>query len=414
MAELAESVSERTSAAIDATTEPDKASDPGASGGQVLRHVSHTLSLEKDKFRPSEKRDDAQEPMESHGTRYIPGVINGYLSPGTHLVPFKAVMRDVWSDPIELDETDLISAAIDATAKTITFGGGNPVTLGLRVGMVCRFSNLATAGNNGRNVLITGFSGANSRVMSYYSAGLVTETADTAFGLTAVGGIVVNKPTASTRTQHKVAIEVNNPGPDISRFYSECKFTGFDLSSGVNANVTLNFNVMGRNREILSGSDAPFFTAPAAETTTDIATGMHGVFFKNGVVLGVSTAVDIKVDLAAAAAKAQNPDGLIAGINLSNFTGSGSATVFLTDTALMSAFDREEEMSLLMYFPENKSPDAEAVTLFAPRIKIGTNTETEVDKSKALQISFTMARYFGTDPGVNSTTLQICDTLAAA
>lgn len=419
MAALAESVSERliyklyASSAIDSVTQPSKAIDPGADGGQVLRHTTQSLGLTKDAYRPSEKRDDAQQPMGKHGSRTISGAINGYLSPGTHKDLFAAVMRDAWSAPIELDETDLTSAAIDSTAKTITFGGGDPVALGLRVGMIGRFANLATPGNNGINVLIIGFSGSSNRVMSYYAPGLVTETADTGFVFRA-GSVLVNKPTAAMRADYKFAFEVYNPGPDLSRFYSECKISGFDLSAGVNANVTLNFSVQGRNREILTGAAAPFFPAPAAETTTDIPTGMHGVFLKDGAVLGVTTGVNIKVDLGAEAAKAVNPEGLIAGISLGDFALTGDFTAFLTDGTLLSSYDKEEEFSLLLYFPEDTSFDAAANTFFMPRIKINSNSESDVNKAKAIQCQFEAGRYVGSAPGVTSTTLQICDSTVAS
>ncbi|HEY0328806.1 MAG TPA: phage tail tube protein, partial [Rhodopseudomonas sp.] len=333
MAGLAESVSERVvlklyaTDVIDSETEPLAATDPGSSGGQVLRHVSHNLGLTKDSYRPNEKKQDAQQAMGKHGSRTIAGTINGFLSPGTHAVPFAAVMRSEWSEPIDLDETELTSVAFDAVTKTATFGGGDPVALGARVGMMGSFANLAAPGNN-RYFVILGFSGSNNRVVNIYPAP-TTETADTSFSLSLFPKLT-NPPTQAERTNYKAAIEVYNPDIDLSRFYSEVRIGGFDLSIGVNANVGLNFTVLGRNRKILEGAAAPFFTAPAAETTTDIPTSMQGLLLLDGAVIGVVTGLNIKVDLGPEAAKAINPDGLIAGILLGDFVCSGDFTVFLT------------------------------------------------------------------------------------
>jgi hypothetical protein len=216
--------------------------------------------------------------------------------------------------------------------------------------------------------------------------------------------------TQADRTNYKVAFEVNNPDIDLSRFYTECRIGGFDLSIGVNANVGLNFSLLGRNRQVLTGAAAPFFTAPTAETTTDIPTSMQGLLMLGGVVIGVVTGLNIKVELGPEAAKAVNPDGLVAGILLGSFVCTGDFTLFLTDGVALSAFDDETEMALLAYLPSSNTATAPANAFFMPRIKINTNGESEVNKAKAIQCQFEAARYVGTAPGIPSTTMMIVDT----
>jgi hypothetical protein len=414
MAGLAESVSERlvykmyASPEIDSGTEPLIATAPGSTGGQVLRHVSHNLSLNKDSYRPNEKRQDTQQTMGKHGSRTVPGTINGFLSPGTHQDLFAAVFRSVWSDTVELDEADLTSVAFDAAAKTATFGSGDPVALGLSVGMQYQFGGLATTANNDKTFTILGFSGSNNRIVSIYPAP-TTQTADTSFTL-ASSKFLTNPPTQAERTNYKFAFEVYNPDIDLARFYTEARIGGFDLSIGVNANVGLNFSLLGRNRKVLTGADAPFFTAPVAETSTDIPTAMQGLLMLGGSVIGVVTGANIKVDLGPEAAKAINPEGLVAGILLGDFVCSGDFTLFLTDGVALAAFDDETELSFLAYLPSSNAPGAPATTFYMPRIKINSNNESEVNKAKAIQCQFEAARYFGNTPGVPSTTLLICDT----
>lgn len=417
MTSLAESQSERltyklySSATIDAETEPVTSSDPGASGGQVLRHVSHNLSLTKDNYRPNEKRQDQQQTMGKHGSRTVPGTINGFLSPGTHADLFAACMRSEWVGEVSLDEGDLTSCAIDATAKTITFGGGDPVALGLRVGGIYRLSNMATSGNNGKNIVALGFSGGSNRVMSYYApVALTTETADTGFTIAEVGGRITNPATKTDQTQYKLAFEVYNPESDLARLYTECRMGGFDISIGVNANVGLNFSLLGRNRQVLSGGSAPFFTSPTAETSTDIPTAMQGLLRIGGTTIGVVTGLNIKLDTAPEAAKAINASGLIAGIQQGDVVVSGDFSLFLTDGTMLSAYDNETEMELLAFVPSSNTATAAANVFYLPRIKINSNGESDVAKAKAIQCQFEAARYFGASPGVASTTIQITDT----
>jgi len=417
MTGLAESVSERlvykvySSAAIDPTTEPDTSTDPGSSGGQVLRYASHNLSLTKDNYRPNEIRDDQQQVMGKHGSRTVPGTINGFLSPGTHKDLFAAVMRSQWDSAtaISITETDLTSIAFDSTAKTATFGGGDPVALGLRVGMMVVFGGLATSGNNGKRVVILGFSGSNNRTMSIYPA-LTTETADTAFTIATVGQTIKNPATVATQTRYKFAFEVNDQTIDLSRFYTECRIGGFDMAISVNANVTLNFTILGRNRQVLTGGSAPYFSAPTAETSTDIPTGMQGILMKDGAILGVATGLNLKADIALEAAKQLNPQGLVADIMPGTFVLSGDFTVFLQDGVILSAYDNETEFALLAYLPSSNVDASPGNVFFMPRIKINSNNESDNAKAKAIQCQFEAARYFGTSPGIESTTLQITDT----
>ena len=100
---LSENLNERltykfySSGAITAGSEPVPATSPAATGGQILRHVSQTLSLSKTPIRPAEKRTDRQRAMGRHGSRRAGGAINGILSPSTQKELFEAVLRGTWT-----------------------------------------------------------------------------------------------------------------------------------------------------------------------------------------------------------------------------------------------------------------------------------------------------------------------------
>jgi hypothetical protein len=54
--------------------------------------------------------------------------------------------------------------------------------------------------------------------------------------------------------------------------------------------------------------------------------------------------------------------------------------------------------------------NAPSLALFLPRLKITSLVEQTVDGAKQMECGFTAARYFGSAPGVESTSLQIVDT----
>lgn len=414
MTDLLEATAERltykaySSAAIDPTVEATPATDPAVDGGQILRHVSHNLSLTKDTYAGDEVRTDLQRPMEKHGTRRAPGTINGLLSPLTYADLFEAVLGGTWSaSAVSLSETDLTSVAASASGSTFTFGGGDPVTLGLRVGDVLRFSDLSDADNNTKNFVILGFSGASNRVVSVYPAP-EDMTADTAFSVATTGRSLYMP--SSGHVKRKFAVEVYNADGDIARLFTEGRFAGFDLSIAPNQDAQINFSGLWRNRVVYSASNAPFFTGPTAETSTDIISSMDGLLRMNGATVGVATGLSIQFNRAPTAPAQLNADGLTPGILLANAVVTGEFTVFLQDTTFLDAFDGETEMELLAYLPVSDAAAAEAVTIYLPRIKANSNNESTQDGAKVLQCGFTAARYLGSAAGVEGTSVRICDT----
>jgi hypothetical protein len=414
MAVIAEAKTERlvyklyTDATYNSTTEPVMATDPGATGGQYLRHVTHNLNLAFDQYRPNEKRVDAQESMGNAGSKVLSGTINGFLSPGTQADLFKGVMRNPWTAAVVLTESDLTSVAMSASGSTIIYGGGDPVALGLKVGM--QIAHTAITGTNlSKRFVILSFGGTSNRTLTVYPAPLADLGADTAFTVTSFK--ILTNP-ATGLTNYKYAFEWYNPDVDFSRFGSECRIGGFDLGAPVNNNVTLNFNVMGRNRTVLSGASSPFFTAPTTETTTDIPSSMQGLVRLNGSTLAVTTASTLKVDLKPQAAKVKNTAGLVGAINLENFMGTGDFTAFVDGSTLFDAYDNKTEMEMFQYFPTSNLDATPGQVFYTPRIRLTSCVEGETEGGKTAQCSYEIARYVGSTAGVNSTTLQISDTNA--
>lgn len=415
MAELLESTAERlvlkfyADEAIDAGAEAVPATDPGTAGGQVLRHVSHNLSLQKEAYTADEVRTDQMRPMEKQGTKRVPATINGLLSPLTYADILEAILGGTWDTTVvATSNTTFTSVAADNPTSTFIFTAGDPVASGYGVGQIVQFANLSDSDNNGVNYLIIGFSGASNRTMEVYPAP-DTMGADAAFTLTQVGGLL-SMPT-SNHVRRKAALEVYNSDGDISRLFTEGRFAGFNLQVAPNQIAQIDFSGMWRNRVSASGASAPFFTAPTVETTTDVIDSMDGFLRINGAVVGITTGVSLSFIRAPQAPAQLNSEGLVAGINLANAVLTGEFTIFLTDATFLTAFDDETEFELMCKLPLSDSDTADCMVFYLPRIKINSNTETIIEGAKALQCGFTAARYLGSSPGVPATLIQIADTL---
>ena len=128
-----------TSGTISETTE-DQA--PGASGAYRMRRIASSLTLARDAVRSQEIRTSRQVAHTRLSQRRVTGNIEGELSPGTWFSWFEAVHRDTRAAGLTKTQTELTSVAASASGSTITFGGGDPVSEGLRVGDIVQFSGM--------------------------------------------------------------------------------------------------------------------------------------------------------------------------------------------------------------------------------------------------------------------------------
>jgi hypothetical protein len=395
---------------IQSQTVPDPLVDPGVDLGQVLRYLSHDLQLTKDQYRPTEMRQDRQRPMGNDGSKTIAGTIKGYLSAGTQPDFFAAIMRNTWTAASSATEAELTSVAFSKSAKTITFGGGDPVAEGLGAGQTIAVTGI-TGLNLNQRFSILGFSGTSNRVASVFPAPAEDLAAVTTFGVGTVGKTIVNPNATLDFVNYKFALEIYNPETDLARLYTECRVGSMDLDIPVNDNPKLDFGVMGRGRHLYKTTEAPFFTGPADETSSDIPTAMDGLLIFNGSPFGVATSVKLSIKLNPQPAKVINPQGLVAAIFLEDFVCDGTFAAYVDDSLLFDLHADNTEFGLLIYMPAQPSVAATAAnTFFLPRIRILTLQEQDSAGGKMVNCTFEAARYFGTAAGVPSTTLQISDT----
>lgn len=413
---LAEGVSARVSykkyasGVIAANTEPDTSTDPGASGGQILRRVSSTLKLAKDSYQSGELRNDRQIADFRHGTRRVTGSVSGELSPLTYADLFEGAFRGTWEASVLLDEGDLTSVAADEDDSTLTFGSGDPVALGLRVGHVFRLTDTSVVGNAGANFIALGFSGSNNRVVEVYPAP-TDMTADTAFSLTTIGKRLSVPSTG--HVSRKFAFEIYNEDIDVARLFTECRIGGFTMQLPASGMSTIEFPVMGRNMQVLETSAAPYFTSPAAETTTGIFAAVNGLVRVNGVNQGVITGVNIQMDLSPSSDPVVGQN-FVPEVFLGRANVTGQVTAFFQDGALVKAFTDEDEISILLYLTTESDPDTPALTILLPRVKFSdADVATSGEGGQAITMPFQALKFTGA-PGIDATTIQIVDTQIAA
>jgi hypothetical protein len=412
---LAEGVSARiaykphSTGVITPGVEPTLSSDPGASGGQILRRVASTLSLSKDTYQSNEIRSDRQVADFRHGVRRAQGNISGELSALTYADFFEAACRGTWAAAISKSNTELTSAAADNATSKFTFGGGNPVTEGFRVGHVIRFTNLSDPDNNDKNFVILGFGGTSNREVTVYPAP-DTMTADTTFNVVSVGKRVIVP--SSGFVSRKFAIEIYNQDVDVARLFTECRCGGFNVQLPATGMATVDFDFLGRNMQLYDGGSAPFFTSPAAETSTGTMAAVNGLLRAGGNTIAVVTGLNIQMSLSPTADPVVGTN-LVPEIFLGRANVSGQMTAFFEDKTLVESFINESELQLVAYLTASNAANAQAMTFLLPRIKLGNadlQTQGEGGQSITLPFQALKSTAVESSTGIPETTIQVCDT----
>lgn len=398
------------SGTITANALATSSSDLGASGAKYLRRVSSSLNFQKATYESNEIRTDRQRADFRHGPGHVQGSLTGELSPGSYFDFIEAVHRDTKTTALTLTESDLTSVAASASGSTFTFASGDPVALGVHVGMVGRFTGMSTAANNSVNFLVTAISGSNNRVLTVTPAP-TDQSADTAFTLTFPGCTTIVPLTG--HVSRKFGIEHNASDLDYSRLFTECRASSYRFSAPATGLITCEFGFMGRYMETYPSTTAPFFTSPTAASTTGLVASVNGSLLVAGSSVGVVTGVDMAMDLSPSLAEVMGQN-FPAEIFLGRAAVSGTVTAFFDGSDLISNFINEDEIALQVLLTTTSADNSPFISLFLPRIKFGgADLNLQGEGGQTLSLPFTALLADGTVTGVKQSTALIHDSEAS-
>lgn len=392
---------------ISSNTQPTSTSDPGQSGGQILRRVSSSLALKKDTYQSNEIRTDKQIQDFRHGAKRVTGSITGELSPQTWFDFIEASMLATKASALSMSQSDFTSVTADNTTSKFTFSAGNPVTRGIRTGDILRFSSLLDSDNNSKNFLVTGFGGTQNRQVSVYPAP-DTMSADSAFTVATTGKSVYIP--SSSFVKRKYGIEFWSSDISVSRLFTECRAAGFTMQLPATGMATMEVPFMGRDMEERS---TVFYTAPTSETTTGCIAAVNGLIQIAGTTVGVVTGANIKLDL--------NPSSdAVAGQNyvpevfLGRANCTGQLTAFFQDATVINYFVNETEVAILLYLTTTSASASPAMSIYLPRVKFGdADVAASGEGGQQITLPFQALKADGTTAGDEATTIRVVDTQAS-
>jgi hypothetical protein len=175
---------------------------------------------------------------------------------------------------------------------------------------------------------------------------------------------------------------------------------------------TIEIPMMGRDMEVATGASAPFFTAPASETTTGNIAAVNGLLRVGGSTVGVVTGLNVQMNLnpESNAVVGQN---FVPEIFLGRANVTGQVTAFFEDSTLINDFKNETEVSILAYLTTTSASASPAMTVYLPRVKFGdADVATSGEGGQAITMPFQALKADGTTAGDEATTIRIVDTQA--
>lgn len=311
----------------------------GATGGQIIRRVSSSLALSKDAIASNEVRADQQIADVRHGTRRVAGGIEAELSTETFDDWIEALLRGTWAAGVTLDETDLTS--VSATGSTLVFAGGDPVSLGLKVGDVIRFTDLTVTANNAKNFRITSFGGTSNRTVAVTPSPTAMGTADTSFTVAVQGKKLVNGT-----EKRSFAIEQRMVDIDLSELFTGVRIGSGNFNLQPSAMATVSFDLQGKDGQVLTGASSPYFADPAAQTNTGVLAGISGAIRLAGQEQAIITSLDFSINNNLNSQPVVGAT-VVPDIFYGRSVVTGSVSAYIENADLIDVFLNEEEVDLV-------------------------------------------------------------------
>lgn len=339
-------------------------------GGFIKRREQSTFELAKESYTTeSEITSTQQLTSNTHGVRLVTGKVNGILSPATYSDEISSIMRRDFAAITAITAASITIAGA-GPSYTITRAAGSYLTDGIKIGFVVRLTAGAfNIANLNKNLLVTAVTALVMTVLVVNTVALVPEGPITASTVTIPGKVTFIPSTGHTNIYHTV--EEFYPDVPYSERNLDVKYLQASLSLPGSGNAKCNLSATGLNQ---TNAAVAYFTAPAAETTTQSLVAASGLLLVGGIAQGIVTDLAIDID-----GKGSPADGC-AGTDVRPdvFVGkvmvSGSFTAYFDSGVIPSLFLNQTTTSLLSVLSTNASPTADFMSFAMSDVRINTST----------------------------------------
>lgn len=372
------------------------------SGAKRFRLIGGGLGLQMAPIDSAELSPDLQSSMGRYGSKNVSGGYRAEASVGTFDELIEAAMRGTWVATQAITAatfTTLTPAVTSGNSGTYTAAAGSLITQGFRVGQVVRRTGGALAGNNGRNLRVTGVTAS---VLTFTTSDGLPITGGAA---DATGSLDLPKRLIQPATvvRRSFTFEEESKDVDEAELFTGARISRMALSGGPDAMAALEFGIVGADEQALLPAATPYFTSPTVSPSI-------GLTLADAVIRFAGSDVAVLTGLNFASDNRQGGQAVIGGrVTPDVFEGrnrvDGSVTGIRQDLGYVRKYLLETELELHGLLVEPEAEPKDYLSFFLGRIKLGQPTKDLGGDNALLEtLPFTAGKPSAT--GYEPTTIQ--------
>jgi len=352
--------------------EAESAFDTPASGagGFVFRaNASPGMKLDRALIESGEIRSDGKPQATRLGSKSLAATYEADLSVGTFDPLLEAITRGTWQAAVAITQTAMTS--VTTGTNTIVAAAGSWITQGVRVGDIIRGTGFPDAGNNGRNLRVTGVV---TLTITVAETLVVNASPDSSFTITILKKLIMG----TTPVRRSFTFEEQQGDLTFSKQGSGLRVSSLRLVGQPNGMAKITLGLVGAD---MVSAVSPIFTTPTLTTSIGL-TWLDAAVRVNGVDRVNLTAFDMLFDIGAEGLPVigsnKTPDVFE---DRAKVNGSFSST--LTNDSDLTTFTGETEFEFQAGLVEPDSEPKDGIWLFMPRLKYTGHDDSGVGQKGA-------------------------------
>lgn len=384
-----------------------------AASAQSLRFIKFTQNQTNETYMSNEMRADQQVGDVNIGPQDGAGSCSGELEAGTYEMFEAAILRkDFVAGEASSGDTDITAAVTSGAAGTFTSAAtATHITDDIKVGDVIRFTGFTTTlvANNAHNFLITALT-------ETVITGIMLDGVAVAAGAEAgsVTATVVGQKAWVPATAHLeewFTIEHRYSDVDLSETFWDGKVSSMAVKIPASGIPTIDFNLLALQMTAQATGDSPYFTGPAAITTTEVVHSGKALILVSGIEQTLATGIDFEVVGNNAAMGAVVGTNIKPGISDGRVEVKGNLSIIFEDDTISGYYRAGTTVTISVVIPESDDADADFLAFHFPKVKL---TGSAKDGDKEIVQSIPFMAYFNAagDDGVTSTVSTLATTMS--
>ena len=387
-----------------------------AASAQYLRFLKFTQNQTNETYTSNEMRPDQQVGDVNIGPQDGNGACGGELEAGTYEMFEAAIIRkDFVAGEVSGPDSDITAAVTVGAGATFTSAvTATHITDDLKVGDVVRFTGFAAAGtdataNNAHNFLITALT--ETVITGIFINGVAAiAKAETEAVTTTVVGMKTWVP-ATAHLEEWFTIEHLFSDVDLSEVFWDAKVSSMSVKVPASGIPTIDFNILALQMTAKAAGDSPYFTGPAAITTTEVVHSGKAIILVSGVEQLLATGIDFEI------IGNNTPMGAVVGTNIKpgisdgRLEVKGNLSIIFENDTIAGYFRAGTTVTISVVIPETDAADSEFLAFHFPKVKL-TGSARDGDKEIVQSIPFQAYFNAAGDDGITSTVSTLATTMS--